>query len=89
MLSWSVLCKSTTDRTWNRVRRDRETGIPGWLTALTKEPTSEELETWAIQIGFDPVRYITAWVCLAEEEQAKANSSGTKNKQKLQERTGR
>ncbi len=79
MLSWSVLCKPTTERIWNRVRRDRETGIPGRLMALTEEPTREELETWAIQIGFDPVRYIMAWVCLAEEEWAKANISGTQN----------
>jgi hypothetical protein len=71
MLSWSVLCKPTTERIWNRVRRDRETEIPGRLMALTKEPTREELETWAIQIGFDPVRYIMAWVCLERRSGSK------------------
>jgi len=34
---------------------------------LTTEPTREELETWAIQIDYHPVWYLTAWVCQAEE----------------------
>src|SRR5262249_39447563 len=67
IVSRLVLRKPTIKGTWNRVWWDRQTGIPGGLRGLTREPTREELETWALQIGFDPVRYITAWVCQAEE----------------------
>jgi hypothetical protein len=67
MPSWSVLRKPTIDQTWQRVRRDRQTGIPGRGMHLTTEPTREELETWAIQIGYHPVWYLTVWVCQAEE----------------------
>jgi hypothetical protein len=67
MPSWSVLRKLTIDQTWNRVRNDCQTGIPGRGMHLTTEPTREELETWAIQIGYHPVWYLTSWVCQAEE----------------------
>lgn len=67
MLSRIALRKPTVQQTWQRVRRDRETGIPGRLMTLTKHPTREELESWAIQIGHNPICYLTAWVCLTEE----------------------
>jgi hypothetical protein len=67
MVSRLVLRKPTIDQIWNRVRWDQELGIPGRLKGLTREPSREELETWAIQAGYDPVHYITAWVCQAED----------------------
>jgi hypothetical protein len=71
MPSWIVLRKPTIDQTWQRVRRDRQTGIPGRMMCMTTEPTREELETWAIQIGYHPVWYLTAWVCQAEQARRK------------------
>ncbi|HEY7122363.1 MAG TPA: hypothetical protein VH540_00300 [Ktedonobacterales bacterium] len=95
MLSRLVLRKPTLDQTWNRVRRDRQTGIPGRLTVLTKAPTREELETWAIQAGYDPIRYLTAWVCQAEEtcrlsslEPSEGLPSGRVTPHHLEERKG-
>jgi hypothetical protein len=72
MVSRSVLRKPTIAQTWRRALRDQETGIPGRGMRLTTEPTREELETWAIQIGFDPRHYLTAWVCLRAEAQSKS-----------------
>lgn len=76
MLSRSILCKPTTKRTWNRVRRDRETGIPDRFMSITTTPTREDLEAWAILIGHDPVCYMTAWVCQAEEERVERCRQG-------------
>jgi len=71
VLSRMVLRKPTVAQTWNRVRRDHQTGIPGVEMSLTTEPTREELEAWAMQSGFDPVCYSTAWVSLAAEAPGK------------------
>lgn len=70
MLSWIVLRKPTAKQIRLRVQRDRQTGIPGRTLALTRTPTGEELETWAIQIGHHPTNYIRAWERLAEEAQS-------------------
>jgi len=61
MPSWSVLRKPTPDQTWNRVRRDRQTGIPGRMFDITHAPNRDDLEAWAIQIGHPPAAYIRAW----------------------------
>jgi len=66
MLSLFVLRQPTRPQTQLRVRRDRKTGIVGRGLVLTTEPTREELETWAIQIGFPPADYLMAWACQAD-----------------------
>jgi hypothetical protein len=65
MPSWIVLRKPTA-RSYDRVLRDRELGIPTCLNQM-REPTREELETWAIQIGLDPDRYTQTWERMAKE----------------------
>lgn len=67
MLSRFVLRKPTTSQTWHRVQRDRETGILSHAGTITRDPTPDELETWAILIGHDPRTYLTAWASEAAE----------------------
>ncbi len=64
MLSRIFLRKPTVAQVRLRVQRDRETGIPNRYGALTRQPTREEVETWAILAGYDSVCYTTLWVYL-------------------------
>lgn len=64
-MSRFFLRKPTIAQTWQRVQRDRETGILTHAGTLSQTPTREEVETWAMLAGYDPIRYATAWVCQA------------------------
>jgi hypothetical protein len=67
MFSRIMLRKPTLAQTWNHARRDRETGIPTYDGTLTQHPTYEEVETWAILAGYDPIHYATAWTHLRDD----------------------
>lgn len=44
------------------MKRDQELGILDRFGHPTREPNREDLEAWAVLVGYDPVRYMTAWV---------------------------